>query len=75
MLATTREVLDTFTANVVLPYIARNLSASAHEGTWVLTSYLAYVDCFRWYGIVAFLCVLIVFIFRKVKSTWAVMIH
>jgi DHA2 family multidrug resistance protein len=40
MLATTMEVLDTSVANVALPQIAGNLSATPHEGTWVLTSYL-----------------------------------
>lgn len=40
MLAATMEVLDTSIANVALPQIAGNLSATTHEGTWVLTSYL-----------------------------------
>ena len=40
MLATIMEVLDTSVANVSLPYIAGNLSASTDEATWVLTSYL-----------------------------------
>src|SRR6202007_2793536 len=39
-LATFMEVLDTSIANVALPHIDRNLSASADESTWVLTSYL-----------------------------------
>jgi len=39
-LATFMEVLDTSIANVALPHIAGNLSASADESTWVLTSYL-----------------------------------
>jgi MFS transporter, DHA2 family, multidrug resistance protein len=39
-LATFMEVLDTSIANVSLPHIAGNLSASADESTWVLTSYL-----------------------------------
>ena len=39
-LATFMEVLDTSVANVSLPYIAGNLSASTDEATWVLTSYL-----------------------------------
>src|SRR5712672_337613 len=34
------EVLDTSIANVSLPHIARSLSASQEESTWVLTSYL-----------------------------------
>src|SRR5579885_2092996 len=34
------EVLDTSIANVALPHIACNLSASQTESTWVLTSYL-----------------------------------
>lgn len=33
-------VLDTSVANVSLPYIAGNLSASIDESTWVLTSFL-----------------------------------
>jgi DHA2 family multidrug resistance protein len=40
MAATFMEVLDTSVANVALPHIAGNLSASADEATWVLTSYL-----------------------------------
>ncbi|HET6974947.1 MAG TPA: DHA2 family efflux MFS transporter permease subunit [Pyrinomonadaceae bacterium] len=40
MLATFMEVLDTSVANVALPHIAGNLSATADESTWVLTSYL-----------------------------------
>src|SRR6202163_2062241 len=39
-LATFMEVLDTSIANVALPHIAGNLSASRDESTWVLTSYL-----------------------------------
>jgi MFS transporter, DHA2 family, multidrug resistance protein len=39
-LATFMEVLDTSIANVSLPHIASNLSASTEESTWVLTSYL-----------------------------------
>src|SRR5574337_1291615 len=39
-LATFMEVLDTSIANVALPHIAGNLSASVDEATWVLTSYL-----------------------------------
>jgi MFS transporter, DHA2 family, multidrug resistance protein len=40
MIATFMEVLDTSVANVSLPHIAGNLSASVDESTWVLTSYL-----------------------------------
>ena len=40
MLATFMVVLDTSVANVALPHIAGNLSASTDESTWVLTSYL-----------------------------------
>lgn len=40
MLATFMEVLDTSVANVALPYMAGNLSATLDESTWVLTSYL-----------------------------------
>src|SRR3954463_6765615 len=40
MLATVMEVLDTSVANVALPHISGNLSASTEEATWVLTSYL-----------------------------------
>jgi DHA2 family multidrug resistance protein len=39
-IGTFMEVLDTSIANVALPHIAGNLSASLDEGTWVLTSYL-----------------------------------
>jgi DHA2 family multidrug resistance protein len=38
--ATFMEVLDTSVANVSLPHIAGNLSVTAEESTWVLTSYL-----------------------------------
>lgn len=34
------EVLDTSVANVALPHIAGNMSATTDEATWVLTSYL-----------------------------------
>jgi DHA2 family multidrug resistance protein len=40
MLATFMEVLDSSVANVALPHIAGNLSATVEEATWVLTSYL-----------------------------------
>src|SRR5580765_265671 len=40
MLATVMEVLDTSVANVALPHIAGNLSATPEGATWVLTSYL-----------------------------------
>ena len=40
MAATFMEVLDTSVANVSLPHIAGNLSATNEEATWVLTSYL-----------------------------------
>ena len=40
MIAPFMEVLDTTITNVALPHIAGNLSASADESTWVLTSYL-----------------------------------
>jgi DHA2 family multidrug resistance protein len=39
-IATFMEALDTSVANVALPHIAGNLSASTDEATWVLTSYL-----------------------------------
>jgi DHA2 family multidrug resistance protein len=39
-MATFMEVLDTSIANVALPHIGGNLSASQDESTWVLTSYL-----------------------------------
>src|SRR5438132_9766560 len=39
-MATFMEVLDTSIANVALPHIAGNLSATIDESTWVLTSYL-----------------------------------
>jgi DHA2 family multidrug resistance protein len=39
-LATFMEILDTSIANVSLPHIAGNLSATQDESTWVLTSYL-----------------------------------
>jgi DHA2 family multidrug resistance protein len=40
MLATFMVVLDSSIANVALPHLAGNLSASTDESTWVLTSYL-----------------------------------
>ncbi|HEX4231462.1 MAG TPA: DHA2 family efflux MFS transporter permease subunit [Bryobacteraceae bacterium] len=39
-MATFMEVLDTSIANVALPHIGGNLSASQDESTWILTSYL-----------------------------------
>lgn len=38
-LGTFIQVLDTSIANVAIPYIAGNLSVSADEGTWVITSF------------------------------------
>ncbi len=40
LLATFMQVLDTSVANVSLPHIAGGLSASTHEVSWVLTSYI-----------------------------------
>ena len=40
MAATFMEILDTSVANVALPHIAGNLSATTEQSTWVLTSYL-----------------------------------
>jgi DHA2 family multidrug resistance protein len=40
MAATFMEILDSSVANVALPHIAGNLSATTEEATWVLTSYL-----------------------------------
>ena len=40
MLATFMVVLDSSVANVALPHMAGNLSATTDESTWVLTSYL-----------------------------------
>ena len=40
MSGTFMEVLDTSVANVALPHIAGNMSATAEEATWVITSYL-----------------------------------
>lgn len=40
MISTFMVVLDSSVANVSLPHIAGNLSASTDESTWVLTSYL-----------------------------------
>jgi MFS transporter, DHA2 family, multidrug resistance protein len=40
MAATFMEILDTSVANVALPHIGGNLSATPEEATWVLTSYL-----------------------------------
>jgi DHA2 family multidrug resistance protein len=40
MCATFMVVLDSSVANVALPHIAGNLSATTDESTWVLTSYL-----------------------------------
>jgi MFS transporter, DHA2 family, multidrug resistance protein len=39
-IATFMEALDSSIANVALPHIAGNLSATADEATWILTSYL-----------------------------------
>lgn len=40
-LGTFIQVLDTSIANVAVPYIAGNLSVSADDGTWVITSFAA----------------------------------
>ncbi len=40
-LGTFIQVLDSSIANVAIPYIAGNLSVSADEGTWVITSFAA----------------------------------
>src|SRR5438874_497333 len=40
-LGTFIQVLDTAIANVAVPYIAGNLSVSADNGTWVITSFAA----------------------------------
>lgn len=40
-LGTFIQILDTSIANVAIPYIAGNLSASADQGTWVITSFSA----------------------------------
>jgi len=40
LLTTFMQVLDTSVANVSLPHIAGGLSASTHEVSWVLTSYI-----------------------------------
>ena len=55
MMATFMEVLDTSIANVALPHIAGNLSATTDEATWVLTSYLVsnaiVLPATGWFGI------------------------
>src|SRR5215468_9961682 len=55
MLATFMEVLDTSVANVALPHIAGNLSATTEESTWVLTSYLVsnaiILPAANWFGL------------------------
>lgn len=40
-LGTFIQILDTSIANVAIPYIAGNLSVSADQGTWVITSFSA----------------------------------
>lgn len=40
-LGTFVQILDTTIANVAIPYIAGNLSVSADQGTWVITSFAA----------------------------------
>src|SRR5947207_7575521 len=54
MLATFRKVLNKSGATVALPHIAGNLSASAEEATWVLTSYLVsnaiVLPAANWFG-------------------------
>src|ERR1700684_2421966 len=40
-LGTFIQVLDSSIANVAVPYIAGNLSVSADQGTWVITSFAA----------------------------------
>ncbi len=54
MIPTFMEVLDTTIANVALKNIAGSLSASIHQATWVLTSYLIanaiVIPCAAWIG-------------------------
>src|SRR6476469_6639534 len=40
-LGTFIQILDSSIANVAIPYIAGNLSVSADQGTWVITSFSA----------------------------------
>ncbi len=40
-LGTFIQILDSSITNVAIPYIAGNLSVSADEGTWVITSFAA----------------------------------
>src|SRR5262249_18014687 len=40
-LGTFIQILDVSIANVAIPYIAGNLSVSADQGTWVITSFAA----------------------------------
>jgi len=40
-LGTFMQILDSSIANVAIPYIAGNLSVSADQGTWVITSFAA----------------------------------
>jgi len=39
------------------------------------SNFLAHLDCFRWYAVLAFFCVSLVFLFREVKSAGTVMAH
>jgi MFS transporter, DHA2 family, multidrug resistance protein len=54
MIPTFMKVLDTTIANVALKNIAGSLSASIHQATWVLTSYLIanaiVIPCAAWIG-------------------------
>jgi DHA2 family multidrug resistance protein len=45
MLATFMVVLDSSVANVALPHIAGDLSATTDESTWVLVSYPVWRPC------------------------------
>ncbi|MDD5669189.1 MAG: MFS transporter, partial [Candidatus Omnitrophica bacterium] len=39
------------------------------------STFLSFVDCFRWYGIIAFFCVFMVLLFRKVENKGMSMVH
>jgi len=86
MLARMGQVHQTFLAGHLTPYdpvyqqatkamkpeIANGL---IYQGLLQQSSLLAYIDTFRLFGIIAFICASLVFLFGKVKSTDAVMGH
>lgn len=86
MLARMSQVHQTFLAGHLTPYDPVYQQATKvmnpevangliYQGLLQQSSLLAYIDTFRLFGIIAFICAFLVFLFRKVKSADTVMVH